>query len=1088
MMAESNKIADQQLPASRTIRELVSGRAKALPNHPILGYPDEDDNYHEYTYQDLDNYAKQAAVHYAELLPTRRSSDDKETIVGLLGQPTFEYLITIFGLSYLGFTILFLSPRLADQAHLSLLKATCCRHIVIPRKLTGTATSLKCSLPDLQVVPIITETFHQKTDLNNQHHHNSIPVFDLDKETKKTAWILHSSGSTGPPRPISVSHHALPHTRDRGMAMEAFGTLPLFHAYGLFCLFGALGSTKKVYLYSGTRPLTSENLLRTLNKHQFEQFIAVPYTLKLLSESTPGLRALAAVKVVTFGTSACPDALGDYLVANGVNLVNLYGTSETSAVLRGPRPIGDQAWNYLRVDPASEEYIRWEDRGANLFELVVLDGYPSKAFSNRPDGAYATKDLFEPHATIAGAWKYVARLDDTIVLMNGEKAIPIAMEMAVRANDLVREVVCFGAGRSRLGMLVVVSERAREMESDDVIEKLWPTIEAENTRLPSYAHISKETIRILPADTSFPQTDKATVIRQAFYRAFADQIDQLYEGLESESTGTLVLSETELRTWLRTQILEMLPASQISADDLSEETDLFSLGMDSLQSTQLRTRIMQNIQLEGHSLASNVVFENPTIAKLAARIVALRDGKQAGKVDAESEMQALITKYGSFPAHEPRDRDSNVRCVVVTGATGSLGAHIVSQLVQCDDVDEVCCLVRASSDEAARERISKSLAERCVDDLSSKLTSKITTYASDMSDPHLGLSRSEYISLQHKVRTVIHSAWSVNFNKALSSFEIDCIAATKNLILLCLSAHAPEPATFSFCSSVSTIINLPSPIVTESLPPTLSSALEMGYAQSKLVTENLVDQCAKQTGMTTKVLRIGQVVADTQHGVWNATEAIPLMLQSATTIGALPTLDEEQRWLPVDIVARTCIDISLSRNNGSNQSHQCGDSSFFNVVNPRTFHWTKDLLPALRTVGLEFREVDQREWIKLLRKSNPDPKVNPTIKLVEFFAAKYDRTSAADEVVGPDEHAKKFDANTDDVAATDLSNGADNVFVDGVAGTGDGRILTFITQNAETLSPALAQVAPLDDEYVRKFVEYFQRTSWGGVANAGKAV
>jgi thioester reductase-like protein len=41
----------------------------------------------------------------------------------------------------------------------------------------------------------------------------------------------------------------------------------------------------------------------------------------------------------------------------------------------------------------------------------------------------------------------------------------------------------------------------------------------------------------------------------------------------------------------------------------------------------------------------------------------------------------------------------------------------------------------------------------------------------------------------------------------------------------------------------------------------------MGYAQSKLVTENNVNCAAHQNGMTAHVLRIGQMVADTVHGI-----------------------------------------------------------------------------------------------------------------------------------------------------------------------------------------------------------------------------
>ena len=41
-----------------------------------------------------------------------------------------------------------------------------------------------------------------------------------------------------------------------------------------------------------------------------------------------------------------------------------------------------------------------------------------------------------------------------------------------------------------------------------------------------------------------------------------------------------------------------------------------------------------------------------------------------------------------------------------------------------------------------------------------------------------------------------------------------------------------------------------------------------------------------------QVLRIGQLIGDTKVGEWNATEGVPMMIQTAVTLGALPMLDE----------------------------------------------------------------------------------------------------------------------------------------------------------------------------------------------------
>lgn len=298
---------------------------------------------------------------------------------------------------------------------------------------------------------------------------------------------------------------------------------------------------------------------------------------------------------------------------------------------------------------------------------------------------------------------------------------------------------------------------------------------------------------------------------------------------------------------------------------------------------------------------------------------------------------------------------------------------------------------------------------------------KIIVLPSNLAEPDLGLSKSAYETITEHLTTVIHCAWSVNFNMHLSSFEKGNIAGVSHLISLCQSAQ--PPATMNFCSSVSTCSQSKIVPVPERVPD-FSWAQNMGYAQSKSVAEHICAKAATQ-GVTTRVLRIGQIVGDTEHGVWNPQEAVPMMMQTAVTIGALPRLQETPSWLPVDVVADAVTDISLSS----------AGSVFTNVTNPQLFSWCDDLLPALRKCGLAFDEVEPREWIRRLRASNPDPVANPPIKLVDFFASKYDRDSFSPSK-------------------------------------------TFSTEVARSFSPALAKVPSLVEEHVAKFVGYLNGRAW----------
>lgn len=329
----------------------------------------------------------------------------------------------------------------------------------------------------------------------------------------------------------------------------------------------------------------------------------------------------------------------------------------------------------------------------------------------------------------------------------------------------------------------------------------------------------------------------------------------------------------------------------------------------------------------------------------------------------------------------------------------------------------------------AYDRLLKSMRTRRVyDTLPDAARNKLVALPSDLSQITLGLSPTTYNTLTSEITDIIHCAWSVNFNYQLASFEKDSIGGLKNLIDLSLKAQRPAPATFNFCSSVSAVVNTEGNDIPEALPEKLAYAQGMGYAQSKLVGEHLCAAAKQQTGIQARVLRIGQVIGDTQHGIWNATEAIPLMLQSATTIGALPKLDESHPWLPVDTVADTVIDITLS-------SEGTESSSIFNIVNNTPFHWTHDLLPHLHAAGLEFEELDQRDWLRRLRESSQDPVQNPPIKLVDFFAGKYD---------------------------TDQPR----------------RTLNWRTEEARRVSGALADAGVLSRGLVEKMVEYFRGECW----------
>ncbi|KAL4997928.1 hypothetical protein BDV10DRAFT_194753 [Aspergillus recurvatus] len=967
-----------------TVDELVRHRASLGPSQPVVYYPRTGIEYSEYPLQHLDVFAYRVAKILTKKIPPRVSSSESPTVIALLGPSDLNYLVLLLAVTKLGHAGLLLSTRISVEAHVSLIERTNARHIFVHGSLKDTASKVNERVPALQVHDIPNEGSYDYPVPDKHTDTNLLSHLDSEVETKHLAWIIHSSGSTGLPKPIFQTQQAAVKNYAGNMNMRGFITLPLYHNHGICCLFRTIYSNKTLHLYNPQLPLTSQYLVEIMRSYNFEIFYGVPYALKLLAESKEGIAALANLKAVMFGGSPCPDSLGNLLVENGVNLIAHYGSTETGQLMTSMRSPGDKRWDWLRPSEPVKKFLRMEERYPGIYESVILDGWPSKVMSNRPDGAYATKDLFLKHPEIE-AYKYYSRLDDTITLVNGEKVIPLDLEGRVRQLRVVADALAFGIGKSNIGLAVIRAPETSSMTDEQIIDAIWPAVEEAHQTLPAYGQLSKNMVRVLPADTPYARTDKGTLIRQAFYRDFADLIEASYEA-EDEMTGTLLLSEEELKVFLRKKLPAIVPVR--SPNDFTDEADFFSLGMDSLQATQLRSVLIKSLDTKGHKLGLNVVFEHPSIASLARYLYSLSSGTLEATASVEEQMEALISKYTDFEQHAPRPNGLSGRYIVVTGATGSLGCHIVAKLSALPDVQKVYCFVRANSPLDAYGRLLDSLrARRIYNTLSISAKNKLIALPSDLSLPTLGLETTTYNAITSTLTDIIHCAWSVNFNLHLSSFEKDNIAGIRHLANFCLRAQRPAPAALNFCSSISAVVRSPDSSIPESLPSSLAHAQAMGYAQSKLVAEHLCVKAYQQTGLRARVLRIGQVIGDTENGIWNTTEAIPLMIQSATTIGALPKLDEFHRWLPVNTVAGVIVDISLSESDANRPKDA---QAIYNIISPYPFHWTTDLLPCLRDAGLEFEELDTRAWLKKLRESYPDPVTNPPIKLVDFWTGKYD--------------------------------------------------------------------------------------------------
>lgn len=221
----------------------------------------------------------------------------------------------------MGYGVLLLSTRLATDAYISLLEKTGCHSIL-------TSSNTQKALPAIQAIRDIKNyqiPTKEAYDLENPSATALPKPVSGPTASNRIALIIHSSGSTGLPKPIFQTQKACLSNYANGSGYRAFLTLPLYHNHGVSTFFRAIYKGKPIALHNAALPLSGANLVEAMEAVQPESFHGVPYALKLLSQSERGIACLRQCKLVLFGGSSCPDDLGDQLVEAGVYLVSHYG-------------------------------------------------------------------------------------------------------------------------------------------------------------------------------------------------------------------------------------------------------------------------------------------------------------------------------------------------------------------------------------------------------------------------------------------------------------------------------------------------------------------------------------------------------------------------------------------------------------------------------------------------------------------------------------------------------------------------------------------------------------------------------------------
>lgn len=576
----------------------------------------------------------------------------------------------------------------------------------------------------------------------------------------------------------------------------------------------------------------------------------------MLSEDEESLDVLRGVKVCCYSGAPCPVEVGDMLVANGVNLVAFLGATETGQIMGSIRDFStDKGWNIMRPSERCAPYLKFENVGTTdegPYEMVCMKGWKALSKVNRPDESYASGDHYSivrnKDGSIRG-YVYLGRGDDTLVHLNGEKTNPVPMEQSITSSPLLRDCLIFGAGRQCTGALIVPYEQVwqpyagfpEEEKQRELKKQIESLLREVNAQCPSHSRLVPEMIQFLSPEKRFPVADKGSVKRAPANSMFAGEINQLYIELDlgtstPDEAKVSVHSKEQLRTLLK-EVLERFLELKL---DGKESVDLTSLGVDSVMDSQIRSQIHRSVRMPA-PLPNTIVFQHPTLHKLTDAVLQHVRGWPQNRVahrnrrmkqeertyELLKELRSKLKPRNSKLAEQPHRPEKGI--TVLTGATGSLGAHIVDQLRRKQTVSQIICLNRAANHQEAAKRTRDSLEARGIPPLQEGSSTEVVSLAVDLSKDNLGLSRQEYAEISSKVTCVIHNGWPVNFNMSVDSFQSVLEGSVQLMNLAGQSTGTPTPR-FIFSSSVSVALDYPGTVIPETSFDNLENTASMGYA------------------------------------------------------------------------------------------------------------------------------------------------------------------------------------------------------------------------------------------------------------------
>lgn len=631
LLVEFNATVQEYPTTGKTLHQLFEEAVERTPEKVAVVYEEE-----QLTYRELNKRANQLA------LILRHVGVQRESIVGILAEPSLEMIIGIYAVLKAGGAYLPIGPAypkerieftLTDSGAVVLLTQS---HLLAIAEFEGTIIDLTVWMENRRKGCIVNETYQKgikeanPTSCNTKYadtDHESICNLEPLSTSRDLAYIIYTSGSTGKPKGVMIEHASAVNTltalQEAYPLMEEDAYL-LKTAYtfdvSVTELFGwFFGNGRLVILPKDVEkdPLA---LLDVIAKAQITHLNFVPSMFNAIVHllDADWLRRLHRLRYIFVAGEAIARDLVRQFQSFGsqIRLENIYGPTETAiyatwyslARLQGGVnvPIGQPL-------PNVQAYILDQHHAPQptgvAGELCIAGAGLARGYLNRPD---LTAEKFIPCPFLPGErmyrtgdlarWlpdgniEYLGRIDHQVKIRGYRIELGEIENQLLRHPGIQEAVVIDRADGN--GSRYLCAYLVAKNDADSGLEQTAAGLTIADLRthllqqLPEY---------MIPAYFVQMEEFPLTVSGKIDRKALPEPDDSIQTGVE------YVAPEGTVETTLAQLWSQLL---QIEVGRISALDNFFTLGGHSLVATQLVAHILQAFHTE---ITLKMIFERPTL-------------------------------------------------------------------------------------------------------------------------------------------------------------------------------------------------------------------------------------------------------------------------------------------------------------------------------------------------------------------------------------------------------------------------------------------------------------------------------------------